>query len=387
MPDLKGISMDDGYGRRTAAVRVGGSLDDANRPFSHDPTATLTHCRSPFLSSLGDERPRQWSENMRAILLDQPGTLDTLRVDEVSEPQPGTGEIRVRVAAIGLNPVDYKLAGRGNPAWSYPHILGLDVAGTIDTVGADVDSWRTGDRVFYHGNLARPGGYAELAITTAHTTAAIPDGVDFVSAAAIPCAGLTAYQGLVRRLNVQAGHTVWVQGGAGGVGGFGIQICRHLGATVITTASAGNHDYVRRLGADHVIDYRKEDVPARIQQITDGRGVDAVQAAVDGETADQGVRALAFGGAISCIAGLPTLSDDTFARAISLHKISLGAAHNDNNRDAQLDLARMASEMIALVAEGRIAPLVEQLIRLDEVPAGLAQLETRHVRGKIVAEL
>ncbi len=149
---------------------------------------------------------------MRAILLDQPGTLDTLRVDEVSEPQPGTGEIRVRVAAIGLNPVDYKLAGRGNPAWSYPHILGLDVAGTIDTVGADVDSWRTGDRVFYHGNLARPGGYAELAITTAHTTAAIPDGVDFVSAAAIPCAGLTAYQGLVRRLNVQAGHTYGCRG-------------------------------------------------------------------------------------------------------------------------------------------------------------------------------
>lgn len=326
-------------------------------------------------------------QTMRALLLQQPGPVDTLSVGDVPEPTPDAGEIRVRVAAVGLNPVDYKLAGRGNGAWSYPHILGLDVAGTIDAVGDQVDGLQVGDRVYYHGDLTRPGGYAQWAITTAHTTAKIPDGVDFDAAAAIPCAGLTAYQGLVRRLRVQAGQTVWVQGGAGGVGGFGIQICRALGATVITTATAKNHDYVRTLGADHVIDYTSEDVVACILQITDGRGVDAVQAAVDPATADQGIQVLAFGGAISCIAGMPALSDDTFARAISLHKISLGAAHPSNNEDAQLDLARMASEMIAMVADGRIDPMIEQRVGLDEVPAGLAQLETRHVRGKIVAVL
>ena len=161
---------------------------------------------------------------MKALLLEQPGPVHTLALSDVPEPHPGSGEIRVRVAAIGLNPVDYKLAGRGNPAWSYPHILGLDVAGTVDVVGPDVDQWKVGDRVFYHGNLANAGGYAELAITTAHTAAAIPNVVDFVAAAAIPCAGLTAYQGIVRRLNVQPSHSVWVQGGAGGVGGFGIKI-------------------------------------------------------------------------------------------------------------------------------------------------------------------
>lgn len=324
---------------------------------------------------------------MKALLLEQPGSVKSLRLSDVPEPHPDAGEIRVRVAAIGLNPVDYRLAGRGNPAWAYPHILGLDVAGTVDALGQDVDQWQIGDRVFYHGNLARAGGYAELALTTAHTTAAIPDGVDFVTAAAIPCAGLTAYQGLMRRLAVQSGHSVWVQGGGGGVGGFGIQICRSVGATVITTASAGNSDYVSGLGADHVIDYNSEDVVARILEITDGRGVDAVQAAVDNNTADQGIQVLAHGGAISCIAGLPTLSEATFAKAISVHKISLGAAHGSTNREAQLDLARMAAEMIALVAEGRIDPLLEQRIGLPEVPEGLAQLETRHVRGKIVAEL
>ena len=324
---------------------------------------------------------------MKALLLSQPGPVADLSIGDVEQPEPSAGEIRVKVAAIGLNPVDYKLAGRGNAAWSYPHILGLDVAGTVDAVGAQVDQWQIGDRVYYHGDLAQPGGYAEWAITTAHTTAAIPDGVDFVIAAAIPCAGLTAYQGIVRRLNVKAGQTVWVQGGAGGVGGFGIQICRTLGATVITTASAGNADYVRGLGADHVIDYREEDVVARILEMTGGRGVDAVQAAVDVNTANQGIESLAFGGAISCIAGLPSLSDDTFAKAISLHKISLGAAHHSANRDAQLDLACMGQEMIRLVADGSVDPLVEQRLGLADVPAGLAQLEARHVRGKIVAEL
>ena len=286
---------------------------------------------------------------------------------------------------MGLNPVDYKLAGRGNPAWAYPHILGLDVAGTIDALGAGVDGWALGDRVYYHGDLTRSGGFAEFAITTAHTVAEIPASVSFADAAAIPCAGLTAYQGLVRRLRIQKGQTVWVQGGAGGVGGYGVQIAANAGATVITTSSQRNFDYVKGLGATHVIDYQAEDVVARIMDITEGRGADAVQAAIDADSADQGLAALAFAGAISCIAGLPSLSDQTFAKAISLHKISLGAAHPSNNRAAQLDLAQMAGEMIALVADKKINPMVEQVIALEDIPAGLAQLESRHVRGKIVA--
>ena len=324
---------------------------------------------------------------MRALILDQPGTVDTLRIDNLPDPQPGDGEIAVRVAAVGLNPVDYKLAGRGNPAWSYPHILGLDVAGTVEAVGKNVDQWAVGDRVFYHGDLSKPGGFAECAITTAHTAAKIPDSVPFVDAAAIPCAGFTAYQGLVRKLHVQAGQTVWIQGGAGGVGGYGIQICAHIGATVITTASERNFDHVKNLGATHAIDYQNEDVVARIMEITNGRGVDAVQSAVDVDSANQGVEILAFGGGISCIAGLPTLSEETFAQSISLHRISLGAAHQSNNREAQLDLARIAEEMIALVAAKKIDPMVEQVIDLERIPDGLAQLEGRHVRGKIVATL
>lgn len=322
---------------------------------------------------------------MRALLLDKPGPVDTLRVGEMPDPVPEKNEIRVKVHALGLNPVDYKLAGRGNPNWSYPHVLGLDVAGTVDAVGPGVDEWRMGDRVFYHGDLTKPGGFADYAITTAHTTARVPDEVSFEAAAAVPCAGLTAYQGITRKLRVRRGQTVWAQGGAGGVGGYGIQICATLGAIVITTSSEKNFDYVKRLGAEHVIDYRTEDVVGRIMDITGGRGVDAVQAAVDADSADQGIAALAFGGAISCIAGLPTLSEDMFDKAISIHKISLGAAHASNNRDAQVDLARMADEMIGLLADGKIKSMVEQVIDFEQIPDRLAQLETRHVRGKIVA--
>jgi NADPH:quinone reductase-like Zn-dependent oxidoreductase len=324
---------------------------------------------------------------LKALLLDQPGAITSLRAGEISVPEPGSGEIRVKVEALGLNPVDYKQAGRGNDAWSYPHLLGLDVAGTVDAVGQGADEWSVGESVFYHGDLKRPGGFAEYAITTAHTTARIPDSVSYVDAAAIPCAGLTAYQGIVRKLKVQAGQTVWVQGGAGGVGGYGVQLCANIGATVITTASPGSFDHVKGLGAAHVIDYNSEDVVARIMDITDSRGLDAVQAAVDAESANQGIAALAFSGAISLIAGLPDMGEEIFDKSISLHKISLGAAHHSNNRDAQVDLARMADEMIAMIADGTVDAMVERVVGFDEIPGSLAEIEQRHVRGKIVATL
>ena len=324
---------------------------------------------------------------MKALLLDAVGPVSSLYVGELPVPEPGAGEIRVKVHAVSLNPVDYKLAGRGNENWKWPHVLGLDVAGVVDSVGAGADQWNVGDRVYYHGDLSKAGGFAEYAITTAHTTARIPDSVSFAEAAAIPCAGLTAYEAVVRRLNVQSDHIVWMQGGAGGVGGFGVQICANLGAMVITTASERNHEFVKSLGAAYAIDYGSEDVVARIMEITNGRGVDRVLAAVDETTADQGIEVLAFRGGLATVAGLPQLAESTFDNARSIHRVAYGGAHTSTNREAQVDLALMAEEMIGLVAEKKIDPMIEQVIGLDDIPEGLAQLETRHVRGKIVAEL
>lgn len=324
---------------------------------------------------------------MKALLLDKPGLISDLYIGELPLPEPGPDEIRVKVHAVSLNPVDYKLAGRGNDNWAYPHVLGLDVAGTVDAVGSNVDQWSPFDRVFYHGDLSKPGGFAEYAITTAHTTTRIPDSVTFAEAAAIPCAGLTAYEAVVRRLDVQPEHTVWMQGGAGGVGGFGVQISRNIGATVITTASGRNHEFVKSIGADHAIDYSTENVVDRIMEITNGLGVDRVLGAVDVDTADQGIEVLKFRGGIACVAGMPTITDTTFSGAKSIHNIAYGGAHSSTNRAAQIDLAHMAQEMIALVAGKKIDPMIEQTITLDQIPDGLAQLQTRHVKGKIVAEL
>ena len=324
---------------------------------------------------------------MKALLLDRPGEVSDLYVGELPLPEPGPNEIRVKVHAVSLNPVDYKLTGRGNPNWSLPHVLGLDVAGVVDAVGSEVDQWHPYDRVFYHGDLTKAGGFAEYAITTAHTTARIPDNVTFAEAAAIPCAGLTAYEAVVRRLDIQPEHTVWMQGGAGGVGGFGVQISKNIGAAVITTASANNHDFVKSIGADHAIDYNSENVVERIMEITNGRGVDRVLGAVDVNTANQGIEVLKFRGGIACVAGMPTITDSTFAGAKSIHNIAYGGAHTSTNRAAQEDLARMAEEMIGLVAEKKIDPMITQTISLEDIPDGLAQLQTRHVKGKIVAEI
>ena len=324
---------------------------------------------------------------MKALLLDKPGPVSDLYVGDLPIPEPKANEIRVKVHAVSLNPVDYKLAGRGNENWSWPHVLGLDAAGVVDAIGSDVDKFSLGERVFYHGDLAKSGGFAEYAITTAHTTARIPDSVSFAQAAAIPCAGLTAYESVVRRLDVQPEHTVWMQGGAGGVGGYGVQICANIGATVITTASKRNHEFVKSLGADHVIDYNTENVVEAIMKITDGLGVDRVMGAVDENTAVEGFEVLKYRGGLAAVAGMPTLNDATFSNARSLHNISYGAAHHSTNYAAQVDLATMAEEMIALVADGKIDAMIEQTIGLDEIPEGLAQLQGRHVRGKIVAEI
>lgn len=324
---------------------------------------------------------------MKALLLDQPGVVQDLYVGELPTPEPGAGEIRVEVHAVSLNPVDYKLTGRGNPNWTFPFVLGLDVAGVVDAVGEGVVEFKVGDRVFYHGDLTKQGGFAEYAITTAHTTAAIPDSVRYAEAAAIPCAGLTAYEAVVRRLDVQPNHIVWMQGGAGGVGGFGVQISKNIGATVITTASERNHEFVKSIGADLAIDYNTQNVVQEILNYTNGLGVDRVLGAVDVDTANQGIEVLNFRGGIACVAGMPTLDASTFAGAKSIHNIAYGGAHTSTNHEAQVDLARMATEMIGLVAEKKIDPMIEQTLTLDEIPSGLEQLQSRHVKGKIVAEI
>jgi len=325
---------------------------------------------------------------MKALVLDQPGTPDTLRLTDVPLPEPGPGEVRVRVEAVGLNPVDYKTAEWGVPSWKWPHILGLDVSGVIDTLGPGVAGWKPGNRVFYHGDLSKPGGYAEFAVAPAHILATIPPGVSAEDAAAIPCAGFTAWQILSRKIPIASGQTILVHGGAGGVGGFAVQLAHQSGLKVITTCSASNTDYVKQLGADHAVDYRRNDVSTRIAELTEGRGVDIVINTIDSASATEDIKRLAFGGHLACVAGLPDFSRiEPFTRAISIHESALGGAHLSGDRIAQADLAAMGNELIARVRDGKLASMLAEVISLDDVPHALMRLSRRHVSGKVVASV
>ncbi|MGD6818877.1 zinc-binding dehydrogenase [Metabacillus sp. 84] len=322
---------------------------------------------------------------MKALLLEEKGKWDQMRVGEAETPVPQKGEILIRVRAVSLNPVDYKTASNGNPDWSYPHILGLDVAGTVEALGDGVSGWSKGDRVVYHGDMTKGGGFAEFAVTTAHTVSRIPDDISFEDAAALPTAGYTAYEALFRKLPLYTFNNILIQGGAGGVGGFGIQLAKQAGLEVITTASAANHDYVKSLGADHVIDYRSENVTKRVLELTNGRGVDAVLDTVSRQTATEALEYLAYRGQLAHIAGAPDTSGlKPFTKVLSFHEIALGAIHKADF-ESQKDLAAMGDEMLALLKDGKINSLLAEKITLEEIPDALVRLSERHVKGKIAA--
>jgi NADPH:quinone reductase len=323
---------------------------------------------------------------MKALLLEDKNMWREMKVSETEKPAPGPGEVLVKVKAAGLNPVDYKTATSGNPNWSYPHILGVDAAGVIEETGDGVSEFQKGDRVFYHGNLTKKGGFAEFAVTTAHTVARIPDELSFEDAAALPCAGMTAYQALIRKMNLQSGETILIHGGAGGVGGFAIQLAKNIGAKVITTCSPENEEHVKELGADYVIFYKTEDVHARILEITENTGVNAVLDTVSRDNATDSLKSITFNGRIAFIAGNPDYSAvKPFSQALSFHEIALGAAHFSNNIEVQKDLAAMNEELANLVVEGKLSTMISEKITLEEVPSGLIKLSERHVKGKIVA--
>lgn len=326
---------------------------------------------------------------MRALLLTEPGSLEHLQEGDLLLPEPGAGEVRVRVHAVGLNPVDCWLAlGDGHPDWTWPHVLGLDVAGVIDAIGVGVTGIAVGDRVANHGDLRRQGALAEFVVVSAQTLAPIPDAVSWAAAAALPCAGMTAYQAVVRRLHVQAGDDVLVTAAAGGVGGFAVQLASAAGARVIGTASAANRDRVRALGAAEVIDYRTDDVAARVRELTGGRGVDGVVDTLSAESATAALGLLAHGGGVVGVSGRPDAGVvEPFTIAPSVHEIALGAAHSHGDDRSRARLSDDLSTLLGMVAAGRLDPMVSQTVTLAEAPAALAAIAGRHVSGKLVVEL
>jgi NADPH2:quinone reductase len=213
---------------------------------------------------------------MKAIRYHEHGDADVLTVDDVPMPDPGAGEILVRIHAASVNPIDtYVRDGGVEPAGGLPHIGGADAAGVVEAVGDGVDEFAVGDRVFATGlGLFESGTYAEYVAAPAESLAPLPAEVSFVDGAAAAMAFATAWRGLVGRGDLEIGDACLVQGGSGGVGHAAVQIAAHAGATVVATAS-GDEAFVRGLGADAVVDYGGDDIAERIRDAA-GSDIDVV---------------------------------------------------------------------------------------------------------------
>ncbi|WP_054957938.1 zinc-binding dehydrogenase [Paenibacillus dakarensis] len=326
---------------------------------------------------------------MKALVLREQGNLNSLTIVHNRKiPIPKSNEIRVRVVAAGLNPSDHQIASyKGTGFAEEERVLGIDIAGIVDAVGSDVTNLVVGDRVYYLRSINNEhGGFAEYAVTTAHTVSKLPNDIPFAFAGVSPGAGFTAYQAIVQKLKLQAGRTILIHGGAGGVGGFAIQLAKLHNLTVYTTCQASDIPYVLSLGADLAIDYENQDVYAEINKLTNHLGVDYVLSTINPETATKDIDILRFGGEIVVTAGFPDFSRLHFyEKGLSLHEIALGAAHTVNDPQVQSNLAVIGDEFAKLISGQHIKPPAITSIKMEEIPAYLLKLKSGSIQGKVVA--
>lgn len=228
---------------------------------------------------------------MRQLLVVRHGGPEVFEMRTAPDPSPGRGEVRVQVAAAGVNFADLSARmGTYQDAPPLPSCLGYEVAGVVDAVGADVDTLAVGDRVF---GMTMFGGYADTVVVPAYQLRVVPPSVELVDAASVPVVFVTAYTMLNRLGSVLPGETVLIHGAGGGVGLAAVQLAKELDAVVIGTASASKHSRLRDLGVDHVIDYRTQDFAAVVRRLTDGRGADVILDPIGGPTTRKNYKVLA----------------------------------------------------------------------------------------------
>lgn len=315
---------------------------------------------------------------MQAVVLPKFGESKLFEVQDIERPSPGPGEVLVRVVASGTNPVDTKLRAGGSWAGlNPPVVLGYDAAGVVEEVGPGVTDFQAGDEVYYTPEIFgnQRGSYAEYNVASTSIMAKKPANLSFAEAAAIPLAGGTAWEAIVRRLQLKPGETVLIQGGAGGVGSFAVQFARAAGARVLATAGSDNQETLRDLGAHVALDYTQDDVVERVKEETAGRGVDAVLEISGENRVARSLPAVRPFGRIATI--LPPQGDLT---ALYLNNMTLYGVFL--TREGQ-----RLEEMRAVFERGQARPLVDQVLPLGEVGKAHARLETGHGRGKVVLQV
>ncbi len=305
---------------------------------------------------------------MKAVFIERFGGPDVLQYGDLPDPAAAAGEVVIDIAAASVNAADWKVRLGEYKHTKFPIVLGRDFSGVVGALGDGVTDLAVGDAVFGVCDAGQEGGYAEKIAVKAAIVGRKPDALSHVNAAALALTGLTAMSAIEDTLKLKRGETILIQGGAGGVAGFAIQLAKHLGARVITTASAANHAYVRSLGADEVIDYAARDFT---QAVAD---CDAVFDTVGGEVAQKSFAVLKPGGRAAFIASgaqapKPQRDDVTALRP------PVGRARRHMERIAEL--YRMDA----------VRPPEIKLYRLAQAADAHRLSESRHFRGKLVFQV
>lgn len=328
---------------------------------------------------------------MKALVLTDFGDADNFELREVPDPQPGPGQVVVRVAATSVNPVDYKIRHGGSAvAPELPAILGMDVAGTVEAVGDGVATFRPGDEVYGCAGGLRgiPGAMAERMAADARLLAPKPPSLSMREAAALPLVSITAWDGLVDRVRALEGRRALVYGGTGGVGHVALQLAKAHGAWVATTASSPEKARIcRDLGADAVIDYRQEKPEEYVARLTGGAGFDVVFDSVGGENMDRAFQAAALDGEVVSVVARQTYDlTPAMAKGLTLHIVfMLIPMIHDKNRAHHGEILRAVGD---LVEAGKLRPLLdEHRFTLAQGADAHRHLESGKAVGKVVIDV
>ncbi|MGW6487633.1 NAD(P)H-quinone oxidoreductase [Streptomyces sp. NPDC055056] len=324
---------------------------------------------------------------MQAVLVPSPGTVDAMKWTLTNTPEPGTDEVQIEVRATGVNNADI-LQRQGLypvPTDDSP-LLGLECAGVVSAVGAGVTQWHVGDQVCA---LLNGGGYAEWVVVPAAQVLPMPDSLTYVEAAALPEAACTVFSNIGMLAQLSPGETFLVHGGTSGIGTLAIQWAKALGARVLTTA--GTPQKVARaiqIGADTAINYRSEDFPCKVMDVTDGRGADVILDLVGAPYLDRNIHCLALDGRlvmIGCDVTAATLDIGALMRKRGSVSATTLRARSKDQKARIVEAVR--KEMWPMVADGRIRPVVETSVPMERVAEAHTILEEGKAVGKVVLTL
>jgi NADPH:quinone reductase-like Zn-dependent oxidoreductase len=308
---------------------------------------------------------------MKAIQIHEFGGPEVLKLEEAPRPTPADDEVLIKIYASGVNPLDYKIReghAKGKFPVKFPLIPGWDVSGEVEEVGSDIKNFRKGDEVYGRPDPTRNGTYAEYVVVKSAYVSRKPQSIGHDKAAGVPLAGLTAWQALFDHGDLQPGQKVLIHAASGGVGSYAVQFAKWKGAYVIGTASKDNVDFVKKLGADEVLDYKKVKFEEKLKDL------DLVIDLVGGDTQKKSLDVIKKGGKLVTTVG-PQFAEIAKAKDVDL----IGFMATSDPEDLE--------QIAQLIDSGKVNPIISKILPLEKAAEAQELIEKGHMRGKIVLKV